>query len=290
MLKTCLVIYDRDAAARAALDAACWLLGDRTGKIYVAHSVDLPTEAPLTGRLMTGAMEEVALLPPLTDPVDLERERRDRMEESRQLLEAARGRCAQAGIECEVWSLTGPPEQEIPHRAECVDLLAMGRPGLAAEGAVSDSGMMSERRIESLVGGACVPALVVASPFVPPQEVLLLYHAESNAPHSAPLAVDLAERTGLPIRLLTVAESATAAAEQQCNVRRYLSDHRIAFQAEAMDVEDRAESCLVRMLNRLPESIVVMGVCARSRVRQWLQGSVARAALTETRHTICFTH
>lgn len=275
MLKSILVAYDASEPARAALEHACYLASLSSGKVYITHVVELPGSIPIATAMMPGTMEMMTPVPTLGATEEFEKETQQLRDEAGRFLEDACRIVGKWGLACEPRCEVGFPLDKIKAQAESVDLLALGKYGPAEEAAHFG------RLAEPIARQVPQPVLLASPDYKQPEELILIYSGGERSHHALTLGAEIATQGNIPLKLITLAETA------EDNVRicecasRYLHDHNATFTHESMKSTEGVDAALEKRIARSPAALVIMAAFRGTRLREWLAGHPTLSLIRE---------
>ena len=194
MITSLLVALDSSAHAKAALDHAVEL-----GKVYRArltglHVIDVRYLEMPPYLDYSYAFEAV---PPTLAPVEM----MDQFQaKSRRILADFRGVVEGAGLQAETRTEEGVPGQVIADVGDSHDLVIMGKRGEHAKWGRDLLGTAAE----AVTRRSATPVLLVEEHYRPLNRALLFYDASHSANRALKLAADIASKTKMQLRIVTV--------------------------------------------------------------------------------------
>lgn len=265
MLKSVLVAYDGSAAARAALEHACYLASLFSGKVYVTHVVELPNAIPIATAIIPGSMEMMTPLPTATS-LEIEKETRQFKEQGQAHLDEACRVAARWGLACEARCEVGFPYDKIRAQAESVDLLALGKFGPV------DDHTRFGKLAEPIARHVPQPVLLASPNYTQPSELILIFNGGEKSHSALTLGAEIAAQARIPLTLITLAETPEENTRNSECAARYLHDHNAEFQPEALTSREAIDSALLGRIKHSPTAVVVMGAFRGTRLMEWLTG------------------
>lgn len=266
----CIDGVDENSAAICA--AAGWASRQLAAPLQLLHVLDHrpdPMEPDLSGSIGPGSRE--TLLEELTS-LDEQRGKLAR-EQGRLMLEAARERALEAGIDNpQVLQRHGELVETLAELEQEARLLVFGRGGEA-------SGALGEH-IEAVIRALHQPMLMLPGEFRPPQRFMIAHDGSPTARKAVERVCDSPLLRGLPCDLLLVGPSTRDVQLELERTRAQLEQAGFATRAEILagDVEDT----LLQQVETRAIDLLVMGAYGHSRIRQMLVGSTTRNLLRRT--------
>lgn len=285
MLKSYFVAFNRSPHALAALEHACFLAAPVHGRVHVGHVIEIIHEPVISTGLLAGAIETMAVVPPVEAVQEVEAYRRESAAHAEELFEQARAVCARWGVPCETVLMNGYVEEEVALQAQMVDLVAVGQVADPAGGRLIAS------QTQAIVRASPQPVLIATAPFESPSDVFVLYDGAPLSLHALNCGAEIARTAKLPLTLVTAPKSNEEAESVHQRASQYLRDYELEYDSWVMRPHDHVERELAAKINERPNALLMMGCFGESRLREWLLGSVTRPILERTRNpAIIFRH
>jgi nucleotide-binding universal stress UspA family protein len=263
MIKSILVAVDSSAHARSALEHAVEL-----GKLYGAritglHVLDIRYLEMPPYLDYSYTFEAV---PPTLIPVDL-------MEKSRVKSEHILGDLSQtvqkAGLPFEVRNEEGVPGQVIADLAQEHDLVVLGKRGEHAKWGRDLLGSTAE----AVTRRSDIPVLLVEEKWRPLGKTLVLFDGSEPAGRGLRLAADIAGRSPVELRVLTVDDDAERGRATQAAARAYLGP--LGLPTAYSVRPGRASRAAAAELEEQPADMLVMGMRGHSALQYLILGRTA---------------
>jgi nucleotide-binding universal stress UspA family protein len=263
MIRSVLVAVDSSAHARAALEHAVEL-----GKIYQAritglHVLDIRYLEMPPYLDYSYTFEAV---PPALTPLDLMEKFRAKSEH---ILGDLREAVEQAGLSVEVRTEEGVPGQVIADMGQEHDLVVLGKRGEHAKWGRDLLGSTAE----AVTRRSVIPVLLAEEKSRPLKKALLLFDGSEPANRGLRLAADLASRTAVGIRVLTVDDDAEKGQATLNAARAYLEPLKLT--AAYSVLPGRASKAAATALAEDPADVVIMGMRGHSALQHLILGRTA---------------
>jgi nucleotide-binding universal stress UspA family protein len=269
MLKSILLVVDGRFATHASIDLAIGWAREADGTLGVLGVIDedkVYTREPVP---LGGAQAKRE-----ADAARYETQR-DRIEAC--LAEIGR-QCQEQGVRFAPRHALGEPAEEIALEAQRYDLLViphdLSRPDVSNE---AESGL--GQTLWTLLHGTPRPVVAVADEKPTGGSIVIAYDGSVQAAQT----VQLFEATGWganrPVHVVSFGDDAKSAA--QCGQRAvdFLAHHGITATLHADASRGNVGDQLIEQAQTLDAGLMVMGACGRSRVQEFLLGSVSRRVL-----------
>lgn len=263
MMKNILVCTDGSPSSQIAIDYACHLAVRIAGQLRALHVLD---SRVLEGPLMADISNWVGAQP-YGAQVHLFVKMLE--EKGRAILDAARARCAEAGVSVETMMKTGHPVRVIAEAEARAELLVLGRRGEHAEWTDGLAGSSVER----IVRRSSRPCLVTPEQFAPVTRILAAFDGSGHAAKALTEAAELARALGTEL-LLVVAADAMALPDAErlaAEAAVLLRPHPV--RAKTLVREGRAASVILAVAAEAACDLIVMGAYGHTRIRDMILGS-----------------
>lgn len=267
-----LACIDGSRFSAAVCDYASWV-SQRTGApLTLLHNIEHSSNAALidlSGAIGLGSREQ--LLQELTD-IEAQRARL-MLEQGKLMLESARQRAADAGIE---------PTLKQRHDGLTESLIAMENEirvlvlGVRGEEHEEDEAHLGTH-LESSIRALHRPILVVNSDFKAPQRVMLAYDGSEASEKALALSVHSPLFKDLPIHLVSVADSIEQSATLQASAgdRLRAGGHEVI----AGTLTGNASEALAQYQIDNDIDLTLMGAFSHTRLREFVMGSITAKML-----------
>jgi nucleotide-binding universal stress UspA family protein len=176
---------------------------------------------------------------------------------------------AAAGLGVEARVEEGVPSQVVADVGRAHDLIVMGKRGEHAKWGRDLLGSTAE----NVARRSATPVLLVDTAYRPLAKALVLFDGSPPANRALKLAADLASRTGLTLRVLTVDDDAERGRTTQSQASAYLE--RLGLQVEYAVLPGRAAKAASASVGKEPVDLVVMGMRGHSVLHDLILGSTA---------------
>lgn len=269
MLKSILLVVDGRFSTHASIDLAIGWAREAGGTLGVLGVIDedkVYTREPVP---LGGAQAKRE-----ADAARYETQR-DRIEAC--LAEIGR-QCQEQGVLFAPRNALGEPAEEIALEAQRYDLLViphdLSRPDVSHE---AEAGL--GQTLWSLLHGTPRPVVAVADEKPTGGSIVIAYDGSVQAART----VQLFESTGWgadrPVHVVSYGDNTQAAA--QCGQRAidFLAHHGITATLHADASQGNVGDQVIERAQALDAGLLVMGACGRSRVQEFLLGSVSRRVL-----------
>jgi nucleotide-binding universal stress UspA family protein len=263
MITSLLVAVDSSAYARASLEHAVALSGAYTARVTGLYVLDIRyVEMPP----YVDYSYTFEAVPPTLAPLDVMESYRVKSE---RILDDLKQFVAVAGLSVETRTEEGVPSQVIADIGKAHDLIVMGKRGEHAKWGRDLLGSTAE----NVARRSATPVLLVESAYRPLAKALVMFDGSKPANRALKLAADLAVRTGLALKILTVDEDAAEGAATQTEATAYLDP--LGLQAEYAVLPGRAAKAASSLISKEPVDVVIMGMRGHSVLHDLILGSTA---------------
>uniref|UniRef100_UPI00289ED0B7 universal stress protein n=1 Tax=Stutzerimonas nitrititolerans TaxID=2482751 RepID=UPI00289ED0B7 len=257
---------DGSTQAAAVCDCAVWAsqrLGAPLSLLHVLDQQRYPLSGDFSGIIGLGSreflLEELASLD--------EKRNKLALEEGRMMLEAARQRAIEAGVEATLCHRHGDLVQSLRELEESIRLLVIGRQG-------EDSGSEGEligSQLESVIRTMHRPILVTPADFSAPTSAMFAFDASATSHKGVEILLASPLLKGIPIHLVTVSSDTYEARAALDSVR----DRLVAagFEVHVATLTGEVEPRLRAYQAEHAIELLVMGAYGHSRIRQFFVGS-----------------
>ena len=263
MITSLLVAVDSSAYARASLEHAVALSGAYTARVTGLYVLDIRyVEMPP----YVDYSYTFEAVPPTLAPLDVMESYRVKSE---RILDDLKQFVAAAGLSVETRTEEGVPSQVIADIGKAHDLIVMGKRGEHAKWGRDLLGSTAE----NVARRSATPVLLVESAYRPLIKALVMFDGSNPANRALKLAADLAVRTGLALKILTVDDDAAEGAATQAEATAYLNP--LGLQAEYAVLPGRAAKAASSLISKEPVDVVIMGMRGHSVLHDLILGSTA---------------
>lgn len=263
MITSLLVAVDSSAYARASLEHAVALSGAYTARVTGLYVLDIRyVEMPP----YVDYSYTFEAVPPTLAPLDVMESYRVKSE---RILDDLKQFVAAAGLSVETRTEEGVPSQVIADIGKAHDLIVMGKRGEHAKWGRDLLGSTAE----NVARRSATPVLLVESAYRPLIKALVMFDGSNPANRALKLAADLAVRTGLALKILTVDDDAAEGAATQAEATAYLDP--LGMQAEYAVLSGRAAKAASSLISKEPVDVVIMGMRGHSVLHDLILGSTA---------------
>ena len=263
MITSLLVAVDSSAYARASLEHAVALSGAYTARVTGLYVLDIRyVEMPP----YVDYSYTFEAVPPTLAPLDVMESYRVKSE---RILDDLKQFVAAAGLSVETRTEEGVPSQVIADIGKAHDLIVMGKRGEHAKWGRDLLGSTAE----NVARRSATPVLLVESAYRPLIKALVMFDGSNPANRALKLAADLAVRTGLALKILTVDDDAAEGAATQAEATAYLDP--LGLQAEYAVLPGRAAKAASSLISKEPVDVVIMGMRGHSVLHDLILGSTA---------------
>lgn len=257
---------DGSTQAAAVCDCAVWAsqrLGSPLSLLHVLDQQRYPLSGDFSGIIGLGSreflLEELASLD--------EKRNKLALEEGRMMLDAARQRAIEAGVEATLCHRHGDLVQSLRELEESIRLLVIGRQG-------EDSGSEGEligSQLESVIRTMHRPILVTPADFSAPTSAMFAFDASATSHKGVEILLASPLLKGIPIHLVTVSSDTYEARAALDSVR----DRLVAagFEVHVATLTGEVEPRLRAYQAEHAIELLVMGAYGHSRIRQFFVGS-----------------
>ena len=263
MITSLLVAVDSSAYARASLEHAVALSAAYTARVTGLYVLDIRyVEMPP----YVDYSYTFEAVPPTLAPLDVMESYRVKSE---RILDDLRQFVTAAGLSVETRTEEGVPSQVIADIGKAHDLIVMGKRGEHAKWGRDLLGSTAE----NVARRSATPVLLVESAYRPLIKALVMFDGSNPANRALKLAADLAVRTGLALKILTVDDDAAEGAATQAEATAYLNP--LGLQAEYAVLPGRAAKAASSLISKEPVDVVIMGMRGHSVLHDLILGSTA---------------
>jgi nucleotide-binding universal stress UspA family protein len=263
MITSLLVAVDSSAYARASLEHAVALSGAYTARVTGLYVLDIRyVEMPP----YVDYSYTFEAVPPTLAPLDVMESYRVKSE---RILDDLKQFVAAAGLSVETRTEEGVPSQVIADIGKAHDLIVMGKRGEHAKWGRDLLGSTAE----NVARRSATPVLLVESAYRPLIKALVMFDGSNPSNRALKLAADLAVRTGLALKILTVDDDAAEGAATQAEATAYLDP--LGMQAEYAVLSGRAAKAASSLISKEPVDVVIMGMRGHSVLHDLILGSTA---------------
>jgi nucleotide-binding universal stress UspA family protein len=248
MMKSLLVAVDSSLHAQAALEHTVELAGLYQARVTGLHVLDVRFLEMPPYLDYSYAFEAV---PPILAPLDIMDKSKAKAE---RVLGDMRARVEKAGLVVEVRTEEGVPGQVISDIAEEHDLVILGKRGEHAKWGRDLLGSTAE----AVIRRSAVPVLLTEARAHPIKSALVLFDGSEPADRGLRLAADLATRTPLKVRVLTVDDDSKRGQATLDTARAYLEPLGLAAVYSVQS--GRVSKAAGALLAKEPADLLVMGM------------------------------
>lgn len=269
---------DGSSLTHAVCDYAAWIASRVEAPLKLLHTIDHHPETAastdLTGNIGVDTRDHL-----LEDIIELDQQRSKlRMQQGKQILQAARERVMQAGILDPIINQRhGSLVESLIELENDLRVLVIGVRGKVHENQPDKIGA----KLESIIRSLHKPILVVNAEFKAPERIMIAY----DDSHAAEKAVDMVANSplykGLTCHLLcvgkdeaTMANRLKAAADKLVNAGN--------FEVIAKTLAGKPEQVLCDYQEQHAIDMTVMGAFSHTRLHDWLLGSFTVKMLTHS--------
>jgi nucleotide-binding universal stress UspA family protein len=248
MMKSLLVAVDSSLHAQAALEHTVELAGLYQARVTGLHVLDVRFLEMPPYLDYSYAFEAV---PPILAPLDIMDKSKAKAE---RVLGDMRARVEKAGLAVEVRTEEGVPGQVISDIAEEHDLVILGKRGEHAKWGRDLLGSTAE----AVIRRSAVPVLLTEARARPIKSALVLFDGSEPADRGLRLAADLATRTPVEVRVLTVDDDSKRGQATLDTARAYLEPFGLAAVYSVQS--GRVFKAAGALLAKEPADLLVMGM------------------------------
>lgn len=268
-----LACIDASPYAEAVCDYAVWAARQLGAAVDLLHVLDKAqhTQTPdLSGSIGLGSQE--LLLQQLAE-LD-EKHSKLALQRGRVILDAARQRAQQAGVEAiKDYLRHGQLVDTVAEFEAQTRLLVLGKRGFSSADAHGHMGLHVERVIRTVQR----PVLLTQQHYKTPQRIMLAYDGSATAQKSLQMLAASPLCRGLPVHLVMAAadteEAHTALEQATAQMQQAGFDARFAI------VDGEPEQVLHQYQQEHVIDLLVMGAYGHSRIRQFIVGSTTTAMI-----------
>lgn len=263
-----LACIDGSRYTEAVCDYAAWISRRTGAPLKLLHNLEQqsnPVASDLTGAIGLGARE--TLLEELTE---IEEQRsRLLLEQGKMMLESARGRVVQAGVENPIVKQRhGSLTESLIDCEHEIRVLVLGIRG--EEHPTDDQHLGAH--LEATIRALHKPILVVNSDFKVPEKVMLAYDGSEASSKALEMLARSPLFKGIPVHLVTVGEDPANAEKLQHSAKDKLemSGHQVI--AVTLDGKPSTELCRYQEDHDI--DLTLMGAFSHIRLRELVLGSM----------------
>lgn len=275
-----LACIDGSRFTSSVCDYAAWISLKTNAPLKLLHNLEQPRDPAikdLSGTMVPGIRS--SLLEELTEIE--ERRNRLKMEEGKILLESARERVVQAGVESPI--LKQRHGDLIESLIDCeheIRVLVLGIRG--EEHAIDDQHLGAH--LESTIRSLHRPILVVNSDYKEPKQVMLAYDGSKASSKGLDMLAQSPLFKGIPIHLVTVGEDADNAVKIQSEAKTKLTE--AGHNVTAVILHGRPGDELCRYQEEHDIDLTLMGAFSHVRLRELVLGSLTIKMLLGSRRPL----
>ncbi|SHF57762.1 Nucleotide-binding universal stress protein, UspA family [Microbulbifer donghaiensis] len=260
----------------AVCDYAAWIAVKISAPLKLLHNIErgnVPAVADLTGSIGLGSQEEL-----LEELTALEQQRsRLMVEQGKLMLQAARERAEQAGVEqVATCQRHDSLSESLIELEDSIRVLVLG-----IRGEDSEQGLGTQ--LETVVRSLHKPILVVNRDFQPPQRIMLAYDGSEAARKALALVAGSPLFRQLSCHLVFVGP-AEAAEGLLAEASAVLDDAGLAVTASRL--EGKTVEALTAYQAQHDIDLTVMGAFSHNRLRDLLLGSITAKMLLSTQQPL----
>lgn len=277
MTKKVMACIDASPYAEAVCDYAVWAARRLAVPMAVIHVLDKAqhTHTPdLSGSIGLGSQE--VLLQQLAE-LD-EKHGKLAMERGRLMLDAAKSRAEQAGVNGVDERLRhGTLVETLVELEEETRLLVLGKRGFSSADAHGHMGLHVEQVIRSLHK----PILLTQQSYKEPQRIMLAYDGSATALKGLEMLAASPLGKGLPVHLVMAGANVEAAQQQMETAAQILRN--AGFDTKVAIVAGEPDEVLNQYQQEHFIDLMVMGAYGHSRIRQFIVGSTTTAMINKAK-------
>lgn len=277
MTRKVLACIDASPYAEAVCDYAVWAANRLAVPMAVIHVLDKAqhTHTPdLSGSIGLGSQE--VLLQQLAE-LD-EKHGKLAMERGRLMLDAAKSRAEQAGVNGVDERLRhGTLVETLVELEDETRLLVLGKRGFSSADAHGHMGLHVEQVIRSLHK----PILLTQQSYKEPQRIMLAYDGSATALKGLEMLAASSLGKGLPVHLVMAGANVEAAQQQMETAAQILRN--AGFDTKIAIVGGEADEVLNQYQQEHFIDLMVMGAYGHSRIRQFIVGSTTTAMISKAK-------
>jgi nucleotide-binding universal stress UspA family protein len=271
MMKSLLVALDSSLHAQAALEHTVELAGLYQARVTGLHVLDVRFLEMPPYLDYSYAFEAV---PPILAPLDIMDKSKAKAE---RVLGDMRARVEKAGLAVEVRTEEGVPGQVISEIAEEHDLVILGKRGEHAKWGRDLLGSTAE----AVIRRSAVPVLLTEVQARPVKSALVLFDGSEPADRGLRLAADLATRTPVEVRVLTVDDDSKRGQATLDTARAYLEP--LGLVAVYSVQSGRVSKAAGALLAKEPADLLVMGMRGHSAFMHLILGHTTEQLMRSVR-------
>lgn len=277
MTKKVMACIDASPYAEAVCDYAVWAARRLAVPMAVIHVLDKAqhTHTPdLSGSIGLGSQE--VLLQQLAE-LD-EKHGKLAMERGRLMLDAAKSRAEQAGVNGVDERLRhGTLVETLVELEDETRLLVLGKRGFSSADAHGHMGLHVEQVIRSLHK----PILLTQQSYKEPQRIMLAYDGSATALKGLEMLAASPLGKGLPVHLVMAGANVEAAQQQMETAAQILRN--AGFDTKVAIVAGEPDEVLNQYQQEHFIDLMVMGAYGHSRIRQFIVGSTTTAMINKAK-------
>ena len=277
MTKKVMACIDASPYAEAVCDYAVWAARRLAVPMAVIHVLDKAqhTHTPdLSGSIGLGSQE--VLLQQLAE-LD-EKHGKLAMERGRLMLDAAKSRAEQAGVNGVDERLRhGTLVETLVELEDETRLLVLGKRGFSSADAHGHMGLHVEQVIRSLHK----PILLTQQSYKEPQRIMLAYDGSATALKGLEMLAASPLGKGLPVHLVMAGANVEAAQQQMETAAKILRN--AGFDTKIAIVAGEPDEVLNQYQQEHFIDLMVMGAYGHSRIRQFIVGSTTTAMISKAK-------
>ncbi len=270
MIKSILLSVDGSIYTEAVLRNGIHLARALEAKLRVLSVIDVRT---FEWAMSLGADGFVPVIP---SNAYLEESRKLHEQKAEAVLQKSQEILEQEGVLFELEKASGSPVDVICEQSRTVDLIIMGARG---EFARWESKMIGAT-LEAVSRQVNKPLLIVSKQFKPFTKILAAYDGSAMANKALALAGYFANKLGLPVIVLTVANKEKDARHIIDEAIKYLSNYEVQCQGVHVRGSPYQKICDFAHENQI--DLIIMGAYGSSRIKEAILGSTTESVMRKS--------
>lgn len=194
--------------------------------------------------------------------------------------------CQTAGVEHKTFETHGNAAERLTEHAQRADLLVVGRKRQESTESIAPT----TNTLEAIIKQAVRPVVCVSGPNEPSNSVLIAYDGSPQAARTLANFVGLGLCANLPIRLITIEKWLGDLAYHTTLATEFLEGHGYKVDVTCFTSDEAPGDALVRLIDESRPALVVLGAYGKSRLREFLLGSVTATLLRKSNAPLFLSH
>lgn len=194
--------------------------------------------------------------------------------------------CQTAGVEHKTFGTHGNTAERLTEHAQRADLLVVGRKRQESTESIAPT----TNTLEAILKQAVRPVVCVGGATEPANSVLVAYDGSPQAARTLAAFVGLGLYANLPVRLITIEKWLGDLAYHTTLATEFLEGHGYKVDVTCFTSNEPPGDALVRLIDESRPALVVLGAYGKSRLREFLLGSVTATLLRKSNAPLFLSH